>query len=163
MAKQSHLTFPVEKFARVFPAEGYALRYFAHQLNDLRHMIVVFAVSRSRSGIEEIVTACNEFEDLGCRINDRSLAGRKQLQPRIRLTTHATLHMSALGPHLAPSMTSGHRYCRVCMSSVKWCSTHVAAARESIDSHAVRKQVRTIPQICDLHRYSLVPFQNATV
>ncbi len=34
-------------------------------------------------------------------------------------TIHATLQISALGPHFAPRMTSGHRYCLVWMSSVK--------------------------------------------
>jgi hypothetical protein len=38
-----------------------------------------------------------------------------------KLTTQATLPTSALAPHFAPSMTSGQRYCRVWISSVKWC------------------------------------------
>ena len=44
-------------------------------------------------------------------------------------TIHATLHKSELVPHFAPKMTSGQRYCRVWISSVKWCSIHVALVR----------------------------------
>ena len=45
---------------------------------------------------------------------------------------HATLHKSELVPHFAPKMTSGQRYCRVCISSVKWCSIHVAWVRKRL-------------------------------
>ena len=45
------------------------------------------------------------------------------------LTTYATLHISALVPHFAPRITSGQRYCRIWISSVKWCSVHVANNR----------------------------------
>ena len=34
-------------------------------------------------------------------------------------TIAAILHTSVLAPHFAPRMTSGDRYCRVCMSFVK--------------------------------------------
>ena len=36
-----------------------------------------------------------------------------------RHTIAAILHTSVLAPHLAPSITSGERYCRVWMSFVK--------------------------------------------
>lgn len=54
-------------------------------------------------------------------------------------TMHAMLQMSALGPHFAPRMTSGQRYCRVWMSSVKWCSTHVARMKRTAINDASKK------------------------
>lgn len=44
----------------------------------------------------------------------------------------AILHTSVLAPHLAPKMTSGDRYCLVCMSFVKWWLTQQAFPRSAI-------------------------------
>ena len=65
----------------------------------------------------------------------------------------ATLQISALVPHRAPRMTSGHRYCLVWISSVKWCSTHVAVStRETVSEERRSKhEQHTVSQISDLH------------
>lgn len=47
-------------------------------------------------------------------------------------TIAAILHTSVLAPHLAPSMTSGDRYCRVWMSFVKWWPTQQAFPKSAI-------------------------------
>jgi len=58
------LTFPIEEFVRILPGKRYRLRNLAQKLNDLRNVIVVLAISRSRGGVEEVVAACDEFEEL---------------------------------------------------------------------------------------------------
>lgn len=66
-------------------------------------------------------------------------------------TMQATLQMSALGPHFAPRITSGQRYCLVWMSSVKWCSTQVAANVRRFRCHVHRIRARTVAQVGDLN------------
>ena len=63
-------------------------------------------------------------------------------------TIHATLHKSELVPHFAPKMTSGQRYCRVWISSVKWCSIQVAWENKrlkEIDEYHIT--VLTVPKV----------------
>lgn len=47
-------------------------------------------------------------------------------------TIAAMLQTSVLAPHLAPSMTSGDRYCLVWMSFVKWWLTQQALPKSAI-------------------------------
>ena len=139
-------TSPVEEVRAILAREREALRELAHELDDLRDVVVVLAVPRAGRGVEEVVAPGDEFEDLP------EPSGRDQRCDRERArhtaaqhasdatrhkrapTMHATLQMSALGPHFAPRMTSGQRYCRVWMSSVKWCSTHVAGTHMHVSA-----------------------------
>lgn len=58
------LAFAIEDLLRPLAGKAERAREFAEQLDDLRNMVVVFAVSRARLRIEEVV-ARDEFEDLG--------------------------------------------------------------------------------------------------
>ena len=46
-SRKKKLTFPRKELPAILPTEGYALRYLAQQLHDLRNMVVVLAISRS--------------------------------------------------------------------------------------------------------------------
>jgi hypothetical protein len=108
------LALAVEYLLRPLARDTQALGEGPEQLDDLRDMIVIFAVFGARLWVEEIVSG-DEFEDLRGRVSgDRDRGGRF-----LRLTMHAILHTSVLAPHFAPKMTSGERYCLVWMSLVK--------------------------------------------
>ena len=57
-------TFAVEEFGAVFAGERDGFGDLAHELDDLRDVVVVFAVPRPRGGVEEVIAACDKFEDL---------------------------------------------------------------------------------------------------
>lgn len=57
-------TFPVKEFTAVFPRKRDAARDLAHQLHDLRDVVIVLAVPRPRGRIEEVVPARDELEYL---------------------------------------------------------------------------------------------------
>lgn len=57
-------TFAIKEVRAVFTRKGNGLGKLAHQLHDLRDMVIVFAVPGSRCGVEQIVTTCQQFEDL---------------------------------------------------------------------------------------------------
>ena len=63
--KRRDNTFAIEKLAAVLAGEGYALWNFAHEFHDLCNVVVVLAITRARSGVEEVITTCDEFEYLG--------------------------------------------------------------------------------------------------
>jgi hypothetical protein len=81
----------------------------------------------------------------GARITERRVSHQRNcsLVPR---TTHAVLQISALGPHRAPRRTSGQRYCRVWMSSVKWCSTQVAPSKLDYARRVREKRRSPLPR-----------------
>ena len=58
------VTFPVEEFVRVLARKCDGLRNFTKQLDNLRDVVVVFAIPRARCGIEEVIATCDEFEEL---------------------------------------------------------------------------------------------------
>ena len=58
-------TFPVEEIRTVLPRKRYALRELAHQLHDLRYVIIVLAVARARRRVEQIIAASKQLKDLG--------------------------------------------------------------------------------------------------
>ena len=60
----AQLAFPVEDFLRPLARQAQRLGERAQQLDDLRDVIVVFAVLGARLRIEQIV-ACNELKNLG--------------------------------------------------------------------------------------------------
>ena len=80
-------------------------------------MVVVLAIPGSGSRVEQVITDLEHK-----KVNNRQIRG----DAGTGLTTHATLHISALVPHFETSITSGQRYCRVWISSMKWCSVQVA-------------------------------------
>ena len=137
----AELAFPVEDFLGPFAGEAEGAGERAEEFDDLRDVVVVFAVFRAGLGIEEVV-ACYEFEDLGWGL---LVCGFVVLVagafPRylmgggvegIMHTIAAILHTSVLAPHFDPRMTSGERYCRVWMSLVKWCPTQQALPKSAI-------------------------------
>jgi hypothetical protein len=85
-------------------------------------VVVVLAIPRSRSRVEQVIASGDQLEDLE-RKKVNNMPVRRDVGTG--LTTHATLHISALVPHFAPRITSGQRYRRVWISSVKWCSVQV--------------------------------------
>jgi hypothetical protein len=86
-------------------------------------VVAVLAIPRPRSRVEQVVASRDQLDDLEHKkVSNRPIRG----DVGTGLTTHATLHISALVPHFAPRITSGQRYCRVWISSVKWCSVQVA-------------------------------------
>jgi hypothetical protein len=126
----------VENFLRPFPGHAEALGEGAEELNDLRDVIVVFAVLCAGLGVEEVV-AGDEFECLcciSCQFRSRFLNG---------LTIAAILQTSVLAPHLLPKMTSGDLYCLVWMSFVKWCPTQQAFPRSAILTEIVSNAFST--------------------
>ena len=60
----AQLAFAVENFLRPFAGDAEGFGEGAEELDDLRDMVVVFAVFGARLWVEEVV-ACDEFEDLG--------------------------------------------------------------------------------------------------
>jgi len=50
-------TFTIKEFMRVLAGERDTLGEFTQQFNYLRNVIVILAVARSRSGIEEVVAS----------------------------------------------------------------------------------------------------------
>ena len=57
-------TSPIEEVGTVLAREREALGELAHELDDLRNVVVVLAVPRARRGVEEVVPARDELEDL---------------------------------------------------------------------------------------------------
>lgn len=87
-------------------------REVAEELDDLRNMVVVFAVLSAGLRVKEVV-AGNKLEDLEPTINiPQNLTGSVKYEQRIH-TIQAILQISVLAPHFAPKMTSGDLYCRV--------------------------------------------------
>lgn len=109
----AQLALAVEDLLRPFSRDAQGFGEGAEQLDDLRDVVVVFAVFGAGLWVEEVV-ACDEFEDLRA-----SLARRHSFTRGEGITIAAILQTSVLAPHLAPKMTSGDRYCRVWISFVK--------------------------------------------
>lgn len=103
----AELAFAVEYFLAPFTRETKGFREGAKQLNDLRYVVVVFAVFCATLGVEEVV-ASYEFEDLFLLSDTSNLYGRRRLY-----TIAAILQTSVLAPHFAPNITSGDLYCLV--------------------------------------------------
>lgn len=61
-------TFPVEELAAVFPCKGDTPGKLAHELDDLSDVVVVLGISRPRRGIEQIVSASQQLEELEARV-----------------------------------------------------------------------------------------------
>jgi hypothetical protein len=120
-------------------------------------VVVVLAIPGSGCWVEQVITSRDQLEDLEHKIvSHRPIGG----DIGTGLTTHATLHISALVPHFAPSITSGQRYCRVWISSVKWCSVQVANNKSArSDDKACGRH--TIPEIRNLDGNPLVNLQSA--
>ena len=57
-------TFAIEELATVLAGEGYALWNLAHELHDLRDVVVVLAITGASGRVEKVVTTCDEFECL---------------------------------------------------------------------------------------------------
>jgi hypothetical protein len=109
----------VEELLRYIYQQRQIFGYLAHQFYNLRDVVVVFAVLRSGSRFKQAITICDQLKHLENKIvNNRSIVG----DVGTGLTTHATLHISALIPHFAPRITSRQWYCCVWISSMKWCS-----------------------------------------
>ena len=62
--EESLLTSSVEKVRAVLARERETLRELPHELDDLRDVVVVFAIPRSQCGIEQEVAASDQLEDL---------------------------------------------------------------------------------------------------
>jgi hypothetical protein len=117
----SQLSLSIEDFLR--PFAGYAQRFGEgpEELDDLGDVIVVLAVLRARLRIEQVITS-NQLKDLQHTTWSvfTALQNTKVLEgAELVLTIAAMLQTSVLAPHFAPKITSGDRYCRVCMSLVK--------------------------------------------
>lgn len=134
----------VEDLCAPFAGKADGFREDAEEFDDLRDVVVVFAVFCARLWVEEVV-ASYELEDLDrsdlmmlellcgamqrlCMYNHEGLGKSNQLLRTIA----AILHTSVLAPHLEPRMTSGDRYCRVWMSFVKWWPTQQALPKSAI-------------------------------
>lgn len=151
----TQLALAVEDFLRPFAAEAEGFGERTEKLNDLRNVIIVFAIFGTRLWIKEIV-ASNEFENLRLI----SIAGERRRH--LQHTMLAILQTSVLAPHLAPRMTSGDLYCLVWMSLVKWWFTQHALPRSAIltlmmlTSHALSSALRLSPveavEVLDLSR-----------
>lgn len=61
----TQLTLAVENLLRPLSAQTERLGECAEELDDLRDVVVVFAIFGARLRVEEVV-ACDEFEGLGC-------------------------------------------------------------------------------------------------
>ena len=59
----AQLALAVEDFLRPFAGDAEGFGESAEELDDLRDVVVVFAVFGARLRVEEVV-ACDEFEDL---------------------------------------------------------------------------------------------------
>ena len=57
-------TSPVKEVGAVLAREREALGELAHELDDLRDVVVVLAVPRAGRGVKEVVAARDELEDL---------------------------------------------------------------------------------------------------
>ena len=58
------LTPPVKELIAILARQRKRTRKLSHKLNNLRNMVVVLAVPRARRGVEEVVPARDELEDL---------------------------------------------------------------------------------------------------
>lgn len=61
-------TFPVEEFTAVFASKGETSGKLAHELDDLSNVVVVLGIPGSRRGIEKIVSASQQLEELEARV-----------------------------------------------------------------------------------------------
>lgn len=55
-------SFPVEDLLTVLAAQGNVALEGAHELNDLRNVVVIFGISRACRGVEEVV-AREQFKE----------------------------------------------------------------------------------------------------
>lgn len=104
------------------------LKSFAPQ--DYSEWITVYIFHCLNSNYPKVYTCHREHNVIIPYLNTNS--HNTMLNCASVLTIQAVLHMSAGAPYPAPSRTSRHRYCRVCMSSVKWWSTQQALPRSAI-------------------------------
>lgn len=107
----SQFASSVEDFLRPLARLAERLGEGAEELDDLRNVIVVFAVLGPRLRIEEVVT--------GDKLENLLLLATLRNGTLSRQTIAAMLQTSVLAPHFAPRITSGERYCRVWISLVK--------------------------------------------
>jgi hypothetical protein len=61
---ENRRTFAVEELRAVFASKSNSFGYVAHKFYNLCDMVVVFAITRPRSGVEQIIASGNQFEDL---------------------------------------------------------------------------------------------------
>lgn len=105
----AELAFAVEDFLGPLAADAEGFGEGAQQLDDLRNVVVVFAVFGAGLGVEEVV-ACDKLESLR---KELAIVVEEISLSKDVLTMAAILHTSVLAPHFAPRITSGERYCLV--------------------------------------------------
>lgn len=64
--RHNERTFPIKEPRRIFARERHRLRELADELDDLRYVVFVFTVPRAGLGVEEVVAAGEELEELWC-------------------------------------------------------------------------------------------------
>lgn len=99
----AELAFAVEDLLRPFAGQAERLRERAEQLDDLRNVVVIFAVFGAGLRVEEVVSG-DQFKDLISSVREATV------DAAVELTMHAMLQTSVLAPHFAPNITSGDRY-----------------------------------------------------
>jgi len=65
---ETRRTFPVEELAAVFTSKGDTPGKLAHELDDLSDVVVVLGIPGPRCGIEKIVPAGQQLEELEARL-----------------------------------------------------------------------------------------------
>ena len=91
-------TFPVEEIGAILARECDTLGKLAHQLHNLRYVIVVLAISRAGCGVKQVIAASEQLEDLDRRRHRVSrLLGRGRIRAMKRddetdNTTHDASH-----------------------------------------------------------------------
>lgn len=112
--------------------------YHTTQLYDVGEVILVARVTIAGMRLKQIVTRRQLKRlstDIGFRVSPPSCrleCRQLQLSKGQPLTMHAQLHISAAVPYGAPTSTSRHLYCLVCMSSVKCLYVQQALPRSAI-------------------------------
>lgn len=135
LGNMPELGFPVENLLAVLAAEGDVPLKRAHELNDLRNVVVVLGVPRPCRGVKEVVAREQLKEHCARPIKPRQrefVCSVVQESLRMFDALHEADQMSTSVSHLEPNMASGLLYCRVWMSLVKWRSVQLALPRSAI-------------------------------